>query len=84
MSDTLAWALESYRAATSGVAPTRGDLGRMPVFRKPALGSRGEVAEYRTYSTGCRWRLGNDGHQALQFELKRVPLRSVYGYEAGE
>jgi len=36
----------------------------MPVF---------EAADYRTYETGCRWRLGHVGHQALQFDLTPVP-----------
>jgi hypothetical protein len=36
----------------------------MPVF---------DAADYRTYDTGCRWRLGQVGHQALQFDLTPVP-----------
>jgi hypothetical protein len=44
-----------------------------------------EAAEYRTYSTGCRWRLGNDGHQALLFELKPAPSAGTpYYYFAEE
>jgi hypothetical protein len=31
------------------------------------------AADYRTYATGCRWRLGQTGHQALQFDLTPVP-----------
>ena len=30
-------------------------------------------ADYRSYDTGCRWRLGHVGHQALQFDLTPVP-----------
>jgi hypothetical protein len=36
----------------------------LPVFAPP---------EYRLYETGCRWRLVDLGHQALQFELTPVP-----------
>jgi hypothetical protein len=32
-----------------------------------------EAADYRTYDTGCRWRLGHVGHQTLQFDLTPVP-----------
>jgi hypothetical protein len=32
-----------------------------------------EAADYRTYDTGCRWRLGNVGHQALHFDLLPAP-----------
>ena len=38
----------------------------MPVF---------EPADYRTYDSGCRWRLGEIGHQALQFDLKPAPSK---------
>ena len=37
-----------------------------------------EAADYRTYDTGCRWRLGDMGHQALKFDLTPVPPRSPY------
>jgi len=48
----------------------------MPVF---------EAADYRTYDNGCRWRLGEIGHQALQFELKPAPsIGSPYYYFAEE
>jgi len=32
-----------------------------------------DAAEYRAYDTGCRWRLGHVGHQALEFDLKPAP-----------
>ena len=32
-----------------------------------------EPADYRTYDTGCRWRLAQSGHQALHFDLTPVP-----------
>lgn len=32
-----------------------------------------ENAEYRTYDAGCRWRIVEIGHQALEFELKPAP-----------
>ena len=48
----------------------------MPVF---------EAADYRTYETGCRWRLGDVGHQILQFELNPAPaLGPLYYYFAEE
>ena len=31
-----------------------------------------EAAEYRTYDTGCRWRLGAIGHQALLVRTERL------------
>ena len=37
----------------------------MPVFS--------EAADYRTYDTGCRWRLGEGGHPRLDFELSPAP-----------
>ena len=40
-----------------------------------------EAADYRTYDTGCRWRLGNVGHQALEFDLLPAPrVGSLYYY----
>lgn len=36
----------------------------LPVFGAP---------EYRTYDNGCRWRLGNLRHQALQFNVTPAP-----------
>jgi len=38
----------------------------MPVMRL-------EAVDYRTYDTGCRWRLGDVGHQALQLDLTPAP-----------
>jgi hypothetical protein len=35
--------------------------------------SGSDTADYRTYRTGCRWRLGDVGHQALQFDLTPEP-----------
>ena len=35
--------------------------------------SGSDTADYRTYDSGCRWRLGDAGHQALQFDLTPVP-----------
>ena len=32
-----------------------------------------EPADYRTYATGCRWRLARLEHQALQFDLTPLP-----------
>ena len=32
-------------------------------------------ADYRTYATGCRWRLGNIGHQTLELELLPTPTQ---------
>ena len=47
----------------------------MPVFDS-------EAADYRTYDTGCRWRLGGEtGRQTLQFELTPAPpLAPPYYY----
>ena len=39
-----------------------------------------DAADYRTYETGCRWRLGELGHQALQFDLTPVPPTSTPHY----
>ena len=40
-----------------------------------------EMADYRTYDTGCRWRLGQVGHQALEFDLTPArPAGSPYYY----
>lgn len=48
----------------------------MPVF---------DTADYRTYDTGCRWRLRNVGHQSLQLDLIPTPsLASPYYYFAEE
>jgi len=48
----------------------------MPVF---------ETADFRTYDTGCRWRLGNVGHQAIQFDLTPAPsVGAPYYYFAEE
>jgi hypothetical protein len=48
----------------------------MPVF---------EAADYRTYDSGCRWRLGEGGHQALEFDLKPAPsVGPPYFYFAEE
>jgi hypothetical protein len=42
-------------------------------------------ADYRTYDSGCRWRLGNVGHQALEFDLTPVPeVGGPYYYFAEE
>ena len=35
--------------------------------------SGSDTADYRVYDSGCRWRLGQVGHQALQFDLTPVP-----------
>ena len=44
-----------------------------------------EPTDYRTYSTGCRWQLGDVGHQALQFELTPAPsVGTPYYYFAEE
>ena len=32
-----------------------------------------EPADYRTYDTGCRWRVAQSGHQALLFDLTPAP-----------
>lgn len=32
-----------------------------------------EAVDYRTYESGCRWRLGDVGHQALELELAPEP-----------
>ena len=37
-----------------------------------------EAADYRTYETGCRWRLGEGGHQRLDFELTPAPSHTPY------
>ena len=47
----------------------------MPVF---------EAADYRTYDTGCRWRLGDVGHQTLQLELNPAPALGPPYYYFGE
>lgn len=44
-----------------------------------------EAADYRKYDTGCRWRLGDVGRQALQFDLKPAPsVGPPYYYFAEE
>jgi hypothetical protein len=44
-----------------------------------------DAADYRTYDAGCRWRLGDVGHQALQFDLQPAPSSgSPYYYFAEE
>jgi len=41
--------------------------------------------EYQTYLTGCRWRLGNIGHQTLELDLTPPPASgSPYFYFAEE
>ena len=35
--------------------------------------SPADAPDYRTYSAGCRWELGDVGHQALTFELDPAP-----------
>ena len=47
-----------------------GSCSLQTIMNMPVL----EAAEYRTYDTGCRWRLGEIGHQALQFELTPAPV----------
>jgi hypothetical protein len=42
------------------------------------------AADYRTYDTGCRWRLGEVGHQALQFDLTPTPGAGTPYYYFGE
>jgi hypothetical protein len=43
------------------------------------------VADYRMYDSGCRWRLGDVGHQVLQFDLQPAPaVGSPYYYFAEE
>jgi hypothetical protein len=32
-----------------------------------------QVADYRTYDTGCRWRLGHLTHQRLELDLTLAP-----------
>jgi hypothetical protein len=36
--------------------------------------SSGDAMKYAIYDTGCRWKLGNIGHQALQFDLTPAPV----------
>lgn len=44
-----------------------------------------DAGDYRTYDTGCQWRLGSVGHQALQFDLiPAPPIGSPYYYFAEE
>ena len=39
-----------------------------------------EYRTYGTYGTGCRWQLGDVGHQALTFELEPAPPGNPYYY----
>ena len=39
-----------------------------------------EAPDYRTYDSGCRWRLGNIGHQTLTFDLNPEPSRGAPYY----
>jgi hypothetical protein len=39
----------------------------MPVFSN-------ENVDYRAYESGCRWKVGDVGHQALKFELTPMPV----------
>jgi hypothetical protein len=32
-----------------------------------------DAADYRSYDTGCRWRLGHVAHQTLEFDLRPAP-----------
>jgi hypothetical protein len=49
------------------------------------FGLPGPRAIYRSYESGCRWRLGNDGHQSLQLDLSPAPpTGSPYFYFADE
>ena len=58
-----------------------GSCSLQTIMNMPVL----EAAEYRTYDAGCRWRLGEIGHQALQFELTPAPLVGTpYYYFAEE
>ena len=44
-----------------------------------------EAADYRTYESGCRWQLGEVGHQVLEFDLKPAPsVGPPYFYFAEE
>ena len=43
-----------------------------------------ERPDYRSYDTGCRWRLSMDRHQTVDFELKPAPKYAPYYYFAEE
>jgi len=51
------------------VLRTDGSCSIRTIMNMPVL----DAADYRTYDTGCRWRLGQLGHQSLQFDLTPVP-----------
>ena len=49
------------------------------------FGLPGPAPEYRVYDSGCTWRLGNVGHQALLFDLVPPPgMGDAYFYFAEE
>jgi hypothetical protein len=39
-----------------------------------------DPVDYRSYDSGCRWRLGDVGHQALQFDLTPAPAAGAPYY----
>jgi hypothetical protein len=43
-----------------------------------------EGADYKSYETGCRWRLSSDTHQQVTFELTPAPAAAPYYYFAEE
>jgi hypothetical protein len=58
-----------------------GSCSLRTVMNMPVVGA----ADYRTYDSGCRWRLGDVGHQALRFDLKPAPsVGPPYYYFAEE
>ena len=40
--------------------------------------------DYHAYKSGCRWKVGDVGHQALEFELTPMPAVTPYYYFAEE
>jgi len=51
------------------------------IMNMPVIGT----ADYRAYESGCRWKIGDVGHQALQLELIRTPVAGTpYYYFAEE
>jgi hypothetical protein len=50
---------------------------------RTVFGLPGGPVAYRTYESGCSWRLGDDGHQFLQLEAS-PPIGSLHLYFAEE
>jgi hypothetical protein len=62
--------LQSHLSREDHVLLLRGD-GSCSV--RTILGLPGDRHQYRAYESGCAWRLGKVGHQALELQLSPEP-----------